>query len=46
MLFSAEELQADFAGFSSTKITEADVELDEGPFHKGKANVSRLLAVK
>jgi hypothetical protein len=46
MLFSAEELQVDFAGFACINITEAEVELDEGPFHKGKAHVIRLVAVK
>lgn len=46
LLFSKEELQADFAGFAKVNITEADVELDEGPFHKGKAHVIRLVAVK
>lgn len=46
MLFSEEELQADFAGFSSLRINETEVELDEGPFHKGKANVIRLVGLK
>ncbi len=46
MLFSKEELQADFSVFSSLRISETEVELDEGPFHKGKANVIRLVAVK
>ncbi len=46
MLFSKEELEADFADFSNLNITEANVELDEGPFHKGKAHVIRLVAVK
>ncbi|WP_339734399.1 class I SAM-dependent methyltransferase [uncultured Sunxiuqinia sp.] len=46
LLFSKEELQADFAGFANVNISEADVELDEGPFHKGKAHVIRLVAVK
>ncbi|MGQ7871419.1 class I SAM-dependent methyltransferase [Sunxiuqinia sp. sy24] len=46
MLFSKEELQADFAGFSSLRISEAEVELDEGEFHQGTAHVIRLVAVK
>ncbi|WP_430974143.1 class I SAM-dependent methyltransferase [Sunxiuqinia rutila] len=46
MLFSKEELQADFAGFSSLKISEAEVELDEGEFHQGTAHIIRLVAVK
>ncbi|KOH42758.1 class I SAM-dependent methyltransferase [Sunxiuqinia dokdonensis] len=46
MLFSTEELQADFAGFASIDITETDVELSEGPFHQGTAQVIRLVAVK
>jgi SAM-dependent methyltransferase len=46
LLFSKEELQADFAGFDKVSITETEVELDEGPFHKGTAHVIRLVAVK
>jgi len=46
MLFSTGELQADFAGFAQVSISETEVELNEGPFHKGKANVIRLVAVK
>ncbi|WP_321289811.1 class I SAM-dependent methyltransferase [uncultured Sunxiuqinia sp.] len=46
MLFSKEELQADFGNFSKLEITEQEVVLDEGPFHKGLANVIRLVATK
>jgi ubiquinone/menaquinone biosynthesis C-methylase UbiE len=46
MLFSKEELQNDFSGFSSLGITETDVVLDEGPFHQGIASVIRVTGVK
>jgi cyclopropane fatty-acyl-phospholipid synthase-like methyltransferase len=46
MLFSKEELQADFGNFAKLQITEQEVVLDEGSFHKGRADVIRLVATK
>lgn len=46
MLFSREELQNDFNGFTKMSITETGIDLDEGPFHRGKASVIRVYAVK
>lgn len=46
MLFSKAELGNDFAELSNIEITETDVELDEGPFHRGTAAVIRVLGKK
>jgi 2-polyprenyl-3-methyl-5-hydroxy-6-metoxy-1,4-benzoquinol methylase len=46
MLFSKEELQADFASFSELSITETNYIFDEGPFHQGTASVIRVFGVK
>ena len=42
MLFSKAELASDFRELAALLIEEAEVELDEGPFHRGKAMVIRL----
>jgi SAM-dependent methyltransferase len=46
MLFSEEELEKDFKKLSSFRITETDVELNEGPFHQGIASIIRLTGFK
>ena len=46
MLFSEEELRNDFNFFSELSISETDVTLDEGAFHKGKASVIRVTGKK
>lgn len=46
MLFSKEELEHDFATFSTLEITEANVSLSEGRFHQGIASVIRVVGVK
>ncbi len=46
MLFSEEELQHDFATFTTLEITEANVSLSEGRFHQGIASVIRVVGVK
>jgi len=46
MLFSQEELQADFASFSELSITETNYILDEGEFHQGTASVIRVFGIK
>ena len=46
MLLSKARLAADFAGASVSMLEEADVELDEGYRHKGKAAVIRAVVQK
>ena len=46
MLFSANELRNDFAGFGQLKIEETETLLDEGSFHRGKASVIRVSGIK
>lgn len=46
MLFSAEELARDFAGFEITLLAEVETELAEGRFHQGRASVLRLVGRK
>jgi SAM-dependent methyltransferase len=46
MLYSAEELTADFAGLSSLEVWEEEVILEEGGFHSGKSALIRLLGKK
>lgn len=45
-LYAVEELKADFANLNILEIKEEVCTLDEGPFHKGHANVIRLFAKK
>lgn len=42
MLFSSQQLAADFSRLSKLKVTEDVVWLDEGPGHQGEARVVRL----
>jgi SAM-dependent methyltransferase len=44
MLFTEEILRSDFNTLTIQSITDLEVELDEGPYHKGKAHVIRMLA--
>jgi len=46
MLFSKEMLQKDFSLLSNLNINEKDVDLHEGPFHKGLASVIQLIGTK
>lgn len=46
MLFSAEELKADFSGFEILELVEKVVELNEGPFHSGTGSVVRFVGRK
>ena len=46
MLFSKEELEEDFAGFSFLVLEERESELEEGLYHVGKSAVIRLVAKK
>ena len=45
-LFAEQELRMDFSEFEHLKVEEADVVLDEGPFHQGMASVIRVVGVK
>jgi SAM-dependent methyltransferase len=44
MLFTEEILRSDFNMLAIQSITDLEVDLDEGPYHKGKAHVIRMLA--
>lgn len=44
MLFTEEMLRSDFDQLYIDSITDLEIELDEGSYHKGKAHVIRLLA--
>lgn len=46
MLFSEEELMLDFQELTNLKIWKEEIDLQEGPFHSGKANVIRLTGMK
>ncbi len=46
MLFSTDELAADFAGFEVLQLAEQEVELQEGAFHQGTGSVIRLVGRK
>lgn len=45
-LFGADELRELLPGASFQQLEECEVELDEGPFHRGVASVVRMVAVK
>jgi len=44
MLYSVEQLRADFSGAQILMLEETLTELDEGPYHRGEAAVIRLVA--
>lgn len=46
LLFSKENLLADFSGLETISLEEMDVELSEGEFHQGKASVIRYVGKK
>ncbi|WP_423127108.1 class I SAM-dependent methyltransferase [Gaoshiqia sp. Z1-71] len=46
MLFSREELEADFSEFFKLSISQLDLDIREGLYHNGKASVIQLVAVK
>ncbi len=46
MLFSSEELFSDFNSLKNIHLSEEDIILDEGAFHKGLAHVIRLTGIK
>lgn len=46
MLFSTEELAADFPDFEIIQLAEQEVDLSEGRFHNGTGSVVRLVGRK
>jgi len=46
LLYSVEELKSYFAALRMVQCEEMAVELDEGPFHRGMAQVIRFVATK
>jgi len=46
MLFSEDELRIDFSSTQIIELTECEVDLNEGDFHKGKAQIIRLITDK
>lgn len=46
MLYSPEELRQDFSALEIMELHQEEILLNEGPFHRGKASVIRLLAKK
>ena len=46
MLFSEEEIKTEFPEVNFTFIETVEINLDEGPFHQGKASVVRFIGFK
>lgn len=46
MLFSIDELKADFANYEFIELTEKEIELNEGSFHNGIGSVIRFVGRK
>lgn len=46
MLFTTSMLEADFAGLEVKLCVTEEAELDEGPYHQGRAELTRLVARK
>jgi SAM-dependent methyltransferase len=46
LLYSAAQARADFAEAGSLHVEELEIELDEGPHHRGPAAVVRAVAVR
>lgn len=46
MLYSVEEVRAEFPGITFSVLEEVEVFLQEGPYHKGLARVVRALGIK
>jgi hypothetical protein len=45
-LYSLDQLKQDFTSLNCIQALEIEVDLEEGPFHKGKANLVRYCAKK
>lgn len=46
MLFSAEEVEKEFAGLKILTLEDKIIHLDEGLYHQGKGHVVRMIATK
>ena len=46
MLFSEEEIKKEFPNINFKLLETIEINLDEGPFHQGRANVVRFLGTK
>lgn len=46
MLFSTDEIKADFANYEIIELEEKEIELNEGLFHNGKGSVIRFVGRK
>ncbi len=46
MLFSTEEIKADFNNFEIIELAEHEIELNEGLYHNGKSSVIRFVGRK
>lgn len=46
MLFSTEEIAADFANYEIIELVEKEIELNEGLFHNGTGSVVRFVGIK
>ncbi|MBF7092478.1 class I SAM-dependent methyltransferase [Flavobacterium sp. ALJ2] len=46
MLFSIDEIKADFPDYEIIELTEKEIELNEGLFHNGKGSVIRFVGRK
>jgi ubiquinone/menaquinone biosynthesis C-methylase UbiE len=46
MLYSVEDLVADFETLEHLRLSNEQIDLNEGPYHRGPADVVRLVALK
>jgi hypothetical protein len=46
MLFSIDEIKADFPNYEIVELAETEIELNEGTFHNGKGSVIRFVGRK
>ena len=46
MLFSMEEIKQDFSNYEIIELSEKEIILDEGQYHKGKSSVIRFVGKK
>jgi 2-polyprenyl-3-methyl-5-hydroxy-6-metoxy-1,4-benzoquinol methylase len=46
LLYSIDEMKSDFAGFEFIEATETTIALSEGEYHKGAAEIIRIIALK
>ena len=46
MLFSIDEIKADFEGYEIVELEEKEIDLNEGLFHNGQGSVIRFVGIK